>query len=263
MSSSCLLAVGFGWLSSVICRPSSVFRESLGADSLDSCRIRRCKRVCGPLAPIFFQQALDMLNASSPPLFAIGRAPRTTSLVAAASAADSLKTHISSIFSSSRMGSRDDPLDRAAQRIVRVGRAGQDATSGVGARANMLHDAKTLVFLLRCSNPKRVFAIPAGTLTTTPLTQARRAAWRRSERRRQRRKRADERPSAGRRSKPARCFQSSTSNDVDDCVKRAGASRIAVSASRSQFDTAGPGRRQRASARHGFELHPPASHAAG
>jgi hypothetical protein len=58
---------------------------------------------------------------------------------------------------------RNDPLDRAAQRIVRGGRAGQDATSGVGAHANMLHDAKTLVFLLRCSNPRTVFAIPAGT----------------------------------------------------------------------------------------------------
>jgi len=52
-----------------------------------------------------------------------------------------------------------------------------------------------------------------------------------------------------------RCFQSSTSNEVDDCVKRAGASRRAVSASRSHFGTAGPGRRQRASARHGFELY--------
>jgi hypothetical protein len=49
--------------------------------------------------------------------------------------------------------------------------------------------------------------------------------------------------------------QSSTSNDVDDCVTRAGASRGAVSASRSHFDTAGPDRRQRASARQGFELH--------
>ncbi len=161
------------------------------------------------------------------------------------------------------MFSPDDPLDRAAQRIVRVGRAGRDATSGVDARASMLHDAKTLVFLSRCSNPETVFAIPAGTLTTTPLTQARRAAWRRSERRRQRRKRAGGKPSAGRRSRPVRCFQSSTSNDVDDCVKRAGASRRAVSASRSQFDTAGPGRRQRASARHGFELHPSAVCAAG
>ena len=49
--------------------------------------------------------------------------------------------------------------------------------------------------------------------------------------------------------------QSSTSNDVDDCVKRAGESRGAMSASRSRFDTAGSGRRQRASARQGFELH--------
>jgi hypothetical protein len=49
--------------------------------------------------------------------------------------------------------------------------------------------------------------------------------------------------------------QSSTSNDVDDCVTRAGASRGAVSASRSHFDTAGTDRRQRASARQGFELH--------
>src|SRR3954447_1621417 len=48
--------------------------------------------------------------------------------------------------------------------------------------------------------------------------------------------------------------QSSTSNDVDDCVKRAGASRRAVSVSPSCFDTAGLDRRQRASARQGFEL---------
>jgi hypothetical protein len=36
-----------------------------------------------------------------------------------------------------------------------------------------------------------------------------------------------------------------------------------VSASRSHFDTAGPGRRQRASAGHGFELHAPALRAEG
>jgi hypothetical protein len=80
-------------------------------------------------------------------------------------------------------------------------------------------------------------------LTTSPLTQARRAAWRRSERRRrsQRRKKAHARQSAGRRSKRA-ASQSSTSN-VDDCVTRAGASRRAVSASRSRFGTAGSGGR--------------------
>jgi hypothetical protein len=89
-------------------------------------------------------------------------------------------------------------------------------------------------------------------LTTSPLTQARRAAWRRSERRRRsrRRKKARARQSAGRRSKRA-ASQSSTSNDVDDCVTRAGASRRAVSASRSCFDAAGSGGRLRASARQG------------
>ena len=115
-----------------------------------------------------------------------------------------------------------------------------------------LMHAKMLVFLLHCSNANAVFAIPAGTGRQSPLTQARRAAWRRSERRRrsQRRKKARARQSAGRRSRRA-ASQSSTSNDVDDCVKRAGASRRAVSASRSCFGTAGSGGRQRASARQG------------
>jgi hypothetical protein len=68
----------------------------------------------------------------------------------------------------------------------------------------LLHLAKTLVFLSRCSNPNAVFAIPAGTVTTSPLTQARRAAWRRSEgRRRKQQRRARRRPSAGRRSNQA------------------------------------------------------------
>lgn len=82
-----------------------------------------------------------------------------------------------------------------------------------------------LFFLSRCSNPNAVLAIPAGTLRHRHPLTARRAAWRRSEgRRRRQRKRAQGRPGAGRRSKRAP-LQSSTSNDVDDCVTRAGASR--------------------------------------
>jgi hypothetical protein len=85
-----------------------------------------------------------------------------------------------------------------------------------------------LFFLSRCSNPNAVLAIPAGTLRHRHPLTARRAAWRRSEgRRRRQRKRAQGRPGAGRKSKRAP-LQSSTSNDVDDCVTRAGASRRAL-----------------------------------
>jgi hypothetical protein len=38
------------------------------------------------------------------------------------------------------------------------------ATSSVDTRASVLHRAKMLVFLSRCSNPDAVFAIPAGTV---------------------------------------------------------------------------------------------------
>jgi hypothetical protein len=81
-----------------------------------------------------------------------------------------------------------------------------DATSGAVARALTLDQAKTLVFLSRCSNRNAVLAIPAGTVRHRHSLMARRAAWRRSERRRrkQRRKRARGRPSAGRRSNDAR-----------------------------------------------------------
>ena len=64
---------------------------------------------------------------------------------------------------------------------------------------------------------------------------ARRAAWRRSEGRwRRPRKRALKRPSAGRRSNRAPRISLRFRNDVDDCVKRAGASRGAVSAQRDR-----------------------------
>ena len=94
--------------------------------------------------------------------------------------------------------------NRAAQHIARFARAPQVARDGAGAGANVPHSAKTLVFLSRCSNPNAVFAIPAGTDDIATHSLARRAAWRRSEGRwRRPRKRAQRRPSAGRRSKRA------------------------------------------------------------
>ena len=79
-----------------------------------------------------------------------------------------------------------------------------DAGHGVDARFAALHRAKTLVFLSRCSNPNAVLAIPVGTGRYRHSLTARRAAWRRSEGRwRRQRKRAQKRPSAGRRSKRA------------------------------------------------------------
>jgi len=53
--------------------------------------------------------------------------------------------------------------DRAVGVVVRSGCASRDARCGVDARSLMLHRAKTLVFLPRCSNPNAVLAIPAGT----------------------------------------------------------------------------------------------------
>ena len=87
---------------------------------------------------------------------------------------------------------------------VRATCAPQDARSGVDARFAVLHRAKTLVFLSRCSNPNVVLAIPVGTGRYRHSLTARRAAWRRSEgRARRQRRRAQRRPSAGRRSKRA------------------------------------------------------------
>jgi hypothetical protein len=107
------------------------------------------------------------------------------------------------------------------------------------------------VIRLRCSRSPRALHM------TTPLTHDWRAAWRRSVRRKPRRRRAQGRPSAARRSNHALACQSSTSNDVDDCVKRAGEDRRAASASQSHFGRAGSSRRQRASAGAGLERHRP------
>jgi hypothetical protein len=213
----------------------------------------RWERVCEPFHQKFFHKPRGMLNASSPQRFRAGGGCGGPSFAVLDKKQQVSKTHISSVFSKSPKKSRTFLRVRAAQRVARVASARRSATSGVDARASTLHYAKTLVFLSRCSNPNAVFAIPAGTVRHRHSLMARRAAWRRSERRRRsrRRKRAQGRPSAGRRSKHAPASQSSASNDVDDCVKRAGASRRAVSASRSRFDTAGPGRRRRASARQG------------
>jgi hypothetical protein len=93
---------------------------------------------------------------------------------------------------------------RAVYEVMRASCAAQGARCSVDARSGALHRAKTLVFLSRCSNANAVAAIPAGTWTISPLTQARRAAWRRSEgRQRRQRRRALRRPGAGRRSKRA------------------------------------------------------------
>src|SRR5262249_48462129 len=93
---------------------------------------------------------------------------------------------------------------RAVRVVVRSACAFRDARCGVAARSLVLHCAKTLVFLPRCSNANAVRAIPAGTGRYRHSLMARRAAWRRSEgRRRRQRKRARRRPSAGRRSKRA------------------------------------------------------------
>jgi len=92
----------------------------------------------------------------------------------------------------------------AVDDVARLSRRARDARCGGDARADVLHRAKTLVFLSRCSNPNSVFAIPAGTGRYRHSLMARRAAWRRSEgRRRRQRRRAQRRPSAGRRSKRA------------------------------------------------------------
>jgi hypothetical protein len=83
--------------------------------------------------------------------------------------------------------------------------------------------AKMLVFLSRCSNPNAVFASCGHCNDIATHSLARRAAWRRSENRRRspRQKKARaRRRSAARRSKHA--SQSSTSDDVSDCVTRAG-----------------------------------------
>jgi hypothetical protein len=64
-----------------------------------------------------------------------------------------------SAFSTSPENSCAAAHDHAAQRAARIDCGRRDATCGVGARASMLHSAKMLVFLSRCSNPEAVLAI--------------------------------------------------------------------------------------------------------
>jgi hypothetical protein len=147
-----------------------------------------------------------MLNASSRQLFRSRARHACASRVAIAEESRRVENpYFLDVFDESKKNLAAALRTRAEERAACAARARRNATCGVAARANMLDQPKTLVFFPRCSNPDAVFAIPAGTLTTTPLTQARRAAWRRSERRRrsQRRKRARRRRSAGRRSKHA------------------------------------------------------------
>src|SRR5712691_120970 len=114
------------------------------------------------------------------------------------------KTLILSMFSEGRKNLRRASRILALQRVACVARARQDARCGGDARARTLDQAKMLVFLFRCSNPKAVFAIPAGTVRHRHSLMARRAAWRRSEGKlRRQRKRARKRRSAGRRSNDA------------------------------------------------------------
>ena len=115
--------------------------------------------------------------------------------------------------------------DRAEECVAGVVRALQDATCGVDAQAATLHQPKTLVFLSRCSNPDAVFAIPADTLR---LRHSLRLGGQHGEEAKDEDEVSGEK---GRKEDQApeeevtrAASQSSTSNDVDDCVTRAGVS---------------------------------------
>jgi hypothetical protein len=73
------------------------------------------------------------------------------------------KSLILSAFFASTINSSADYLKSPQPILERVARDLAHATSGVAASASTLDEAKMLVFLSRCSNPKAVFAIPAGT----------------------------------------------------------------------------------------------------
>jgi hypothetical protein len=129
----------------------------------------------------FFHKSFGMLNALSG-RFLWPMSERASWLARAGEKKSHRpKTLILSVFSVGRKKSRRASRILASQRVACAARARQDARCGGDARATTLDQAKMLVFLFRCSNPKAVFAIPAGTVRHRHSLMARRAAWRRSE----------------------------------------------------------------------------------
>jgi hypothetical protein len=83
---------------------------------------------------------------------------------------EAAKTLILSVFLASQKNLRVTLRNRIVRGVMRVSRAGRDARCGIGAHATALDPAKTLVFLLRCSNRKGSVRDPRGHCTTSPLT---------------------------------------------------------------------------------------------
>src|SRR5712671_1646177 len=105
-----------------------------------------------------------MLNASSPRSFAIAHPPRPHIFGANDRKREASKTHILSAFSASRKNIHVASLDYLPYHVQAHQPCSSRRNIWCDARANTLHQAKTLVFLSRCSNPNAVFAIPAGTV---------------------------------------------------------------------------------------------------
>jgi hypothetical protein len=123
--------------------------------------------------------------------------------------------------------------------VARVARVRRNATWRVSARAELLHYAKTLVFLSRCSNPNTVRAIlrALSRLRYSPKLGGQHGEEAKDEDEVSDEKRRKEDPEE---EVSTRCFSVVDFDEVDDCVTRAGESRERCAQSRPHFETAGP-----------------------
>jgi hypothetical protein len=117
-----------------------------------------------PLTQKILHKLLGMLNASSRRSFAIPRPSRSHIFGMNDRKRGTSKTHILSVFSASRENLHVTSLDRISHPVQAHQPRSSRRNIWCAARANTLHQAKTLVFLSRCSNPNAVFAIPVGTV---------------------------------------------------------------------------------------------------